>query len=145
MNNFADKLLGFRWFALFAKELRQITRNRRLIIMLVIPPTVNIALFGFALNPTVTNLRLGVLDESRSPESREVISALTESRSFQISNYYLSTEALGNDLSAGGLDAGLVIQADFAKKRARGETADVQFIVDAVNTYTATIAGGYAA
>src|SRR5436190_16713340 len=103
-----ERLLNLRWFALFAKELRQIARNRRLFIILVIPPTLNIVLFGFALDPTVTDLRLGVVDESRSFESREVISALTTSRAFQVTGYYPSSDNLGGDLSAGNLDAGLV-------------------------------------
>lgn len=133
-----------RWLSLFIKELRQIGRNRRLIVMLIIPPTLNVVLFGFALNPTVTNLRLGVVDESRSAQSRELVSALTESLAFQVSKYYLSDDEMSRDLSAGNLDAGLVIPSDFDKKRARNETADVQLIVDAVNSNTATIAAGYA-
>ncbi|MBS1794933.1 MAG: ABC transporter permease [Acidobacteria bacterium] len=137
-------LLNLRWFALIRKEFNQIKRNRRLIIMLIVPPTINIVLFGYALNPTVTDLKLGVVDESRSAESRELISALTESRSFRIERYYLSQSELGDDLSAGDLDAGLVIPADFDRKRVSGETAEVQFLVDAVNSNTATIAGGYA-
>ncbi len=145
MRNYISNLFNLRWFALIRKEFNQIKRNRRLVIMLIIPPTVNIVLFGFALNPTVTNLRLGVVDESHSAQSRELISALTESRSFQVTQYYLSTNELGEDLSAGDLDAGLVIPADFDKKRVSGETAEVQFLVDAVNSNTATIAGGYAA
>lgn len=133
-----------RWLALFLKELRQIGRNRRLIVMLVIPPTLNIVLFGFALNSTVTNLRLGVVDESRSPDSRELVSAMTESLAFRVSKYYLSDDEMIADISAGNLDAALVIPADFARKHARGETAEVQFIVDAVNSNTAQIASGYA-
>lgn len=144
MKKFIQNLLNLRWFALIRKEFNQIKRNRRLVIMLIIPPTLNIVLFGFALNPTVTNLKLGVADESRSAQSRELISALTESRSFQISKYYLSQSELGDNLSAGDLDAGLIIPADFAKKRVSGETGEVQFIVDAVNSNTATIAVGYA-
>ncbi|MCB1025704.1 MAG: ABC transporter permease [Acidobacteria bacterium] len=134
-----------RWVALFLKELRQIGRNRRLIVMLIIPPTVNIVLFGFALNPTVTDLRLGLVDQSRSIESRELISAMTESLAFKVSKYYLSEKELTADVSAGKLDAALIIPADFSKKRTRNETADVQFIVDAVDSNTATIAAGYAA
>ncbi|MEZ5428907.1 MAG: ABC transporter permease [Pyrinomonadaceae bacterium] len=138
-------MLNFaRWLALFAKELRQLSRNRRLIVMLIIPPTVNIVLFGFALNPTVTKLALGVVDESRSAESRELISAMTESNSFQISKYYLSADEMSVDLSAGRITAGLIIPSDFAKKRIRGETADVQLLIDAVDSNTATIAAGYA-
>jgi len=37
------------------------------------------------------------------------------------------------------------VPRDFAEKRARHETAEVQLLVDAVNANTATIAGGYAA
>lgn len=134
-----------RWLALFIKELRQIGRNRRLIVMLIIPPTVNVVLFGFALNPTVTNLRLGVLDESMSAESRELVSALVESRAFRVDRNYLSNERITSDLGAGKLDAALIIPADFAKKRISEETAEVQFLVDAVDSNTATIASGYAA
>jgi ABC-2 type transport system permease protein len=39
----------------------------------------------------------------------------------------------------------LVVPRDFAEKRARHETVEVQLLVDAVNANTATIAGGYAA
>jgi ABC-2 type transport system permease protein len=48
-------------------------------------------------------------------------------------------------LSGGELEAGLVIPSDFATKRTRGEVADVQFLVDSVNSNTGSIAGGYAA
>jgi len=39
----------------------------------------------------------------------------------------------------------LVVPRDFAEKRTRRETVEVQLLVDAVNANTATIAGGYAA
>ena len=144
MNDLLYRLLNLRWFALLTKEFRQIGRNRRLVVILIIPPTVNIVLFGYALNPTVDNLRLGVVDESRTLESRELISAMVESGSFQVAGSYLSGDEMGRDLAAADLDLGLVIPKDFAEKRARGETADVQILVDAVNANTANIAAGYA-
>ncbi|MGB8510360.1 MAG: ABC transporter permease [Pyrinomonadaceae bacterium] len=145
MSALLDRIFGGRIWPLFLKELRQIKRNRRLVVSLIIPPTVQIILFGFALNPTVTNLRLGVVDEGRTALSRELVSAFVESRSFQVAAYYASPDELGRALSAGDLDAGLVIPYDFARQRARRETASVQLIVDAVNSNTASIAGGYAA
>jgi len=144
MRPLLDRLLSLRWFALLMKEFRQIGRNRRLVVILIIPPTVNIVLFGYALNPTVDNLRLGVVDESRTFESRELVSALVESGSFQIAGQYLSADDMGRDLAAADLDIGLVIPKDLAERRARGETADVQILVDAVNANTANIAAGYA-
>ena len=44
--------------ALIRKEFSQILRDRRLAISLILPPTLQLLLFGFALNATVTNLEL---------------------------------------------------------------------------------------
>src|SRR5947208_4724619 len=140
-----NRILNLRLWSLFVKEFHQIRRNRRLVILLVIPPTLNIILFGLALNPTFENLRLGVVDYSRTPESRELVSAFTEGLVFKTKAYYASTEDLGQAISRAELDAGLVVPRDFAERRARHETAEVQLLVDAVNANTATIAGGYAA
>jgi len=111
---------------------------------LVIPPTLQLVLFGFALNPEVKNLRLGVVDQSKTAESRELVSAFTSSLSFQVDHYFDSGEEMGKALSRGDLDAGLVIPFDFARQRQRKQTAEVQFLVDAVNSNTAAIADGYA-
>src|SRR5215510_9174627 len=139
------RILNLRLWSLFVKEFHQIRRNRRLVILLIIPPTLTIILFGFALNPTFENLRLGVVDDSRTPESRELISAFQEGLVFKVEAYYASANQLGDAISRGDLDAGIVVPRDFAESRARRETAEVQLLVDAVNANTATIAGGYAA
>src|SRR5262249_50747745 len=145
MIRLVHRLFNLRLWSLFIKEFHQIRRNRRLVIMLIIPPTLNIILFGFALNPNFENLRLGVVDYSGTPESREFISAFAESLVFRISGYYASPDEMGSMISKGDLDAGLVIPRDFARKRVRREPVEVQLLVDAVNANTATIAGGYAA
>ena len=56
---------GRRLQALIAKEFSQIRRDRRLVISLILPPVLQLTLFGFALSATVSNLRLGVVDEYR--------------------------------------------------------------------------------
>src|SRR5437868_7266920 len=145
MTHSLSRILNLRLWSLFVKESHQIRRNRRLVILLIIPPTLNIILFGLALNPTFENLRLGIVDYSRSAESRNLISAFDEGRVFKTEGYYASSDDLGEAISRGELDAGLVLPNDFAEKRARRETVDVQLLVDAVNANTATIAGGYAA
>src|SRR5438552_3386675 len=139
-----NRILNLRLWSLFIKEFHQIRRNRRLVIMLIIPPTLNIILFGLALNPNFENLRLGVVDYSGTAESRELVSAFTEGLVFHLDGYYASSDDVGRVIGKGDLDAGLVIPLDFAKKRALNETAEVQLLVDAVNANTATIAGGYA-
>jgi ABC-2 type transport system permease protein len=138
-------IFNLRLWSLFIKEFHQIRRNRRLVVLLIIPPTLNIILFGFALNPDFENLRLGVVDYSATPESRELVSAFTESLVFRLDGYYPSPDELGRVIGKGGLDAGLVIPREFARNRVRHETTQVQLLVDAVNANTATIVGGYAA
>src|SRR5262245_2314901 len=145
MKRFINKVRRFRIWALFLKELRQIKADKKLVVSLILPPTLQLVIFGFALNPEVTDLRLGIVDESRTAPSREVISAFVESRSFRVAEQFRSSDELGQALSAGRLDAGLIVPADFAKRRERREAARVQLLIDAVNSNTAGIAGGYAA
>src|SRR5215510_1808512 len=118
------RILNLRLWSLFVKEFHQIRRNRRLLILLVIPPTLNIILFGFALNPTFENLRLGVVDYSRTPESRELISAFNEGLVFKTEGYYSSVDDLGQAINRADLDIGLVIPTDFAEKRGRHEQVE---------------------
>lgn len=145
MKHFINRIRGWRLWPLFLKELRQIKADKKLVVSLILPPTVQLLIFGFALNPEVTNLRLGVVDESRSAASREVVSAFVESRSFHVAESFQSSAELGAALSAGKLDAGLIVPSNFAEQRQRREVARVQLLLDAVNSNTAGIASGYAA
>jgi ABC-2 type transport system permease protein len=140
----ASVLFGQRMRALIAKEFGQIRRDRRLVISLILPPVVQLTLFGFALSATVTNLRLGVVDESRTPESRELVAALTESRSFRLGGYYTTADQLGDAISQANLDAGVVIPYQYARDLRRGRPATVQVLLNAMNANTATIGQAYA-
>jgi ABC-2 type transport system permease protein len=143
VRHLAARLFRGRFWALALKELRQIRRDRRLTISLIVPPTLQILLFGFALDPDVRNLRLGVVDESRTAESRELISSITENRTFELTGAYETAAALGQALGTGRLDVGVVVPYDFARERARGRPVTVQILLNAVNANTAQIAQGY--
>ncbi len=133
-----------RMAALIQKEFRQIRRDRRLALSMLVPPVLQILLFGFALNSTVTNLKLGVLDQSRTPESRELVADLTQSRAFRLSRTYLSLGDMTGAISRGEVVGGVVIPYDFARNLQRGTTANVQFLLNAMDANTATIAQAYA-
>jgi ABC-2 type transport system permease protein len=129
---------------LIRKELNQIKRDRRLALSLILPPVLQLTLFGFALSATVTNLRLGVIDDSRTPESRELIARLSESKSFRLARNYFSVDELGDSISRGDLDAGLVIPYDYASDLERGRSTTVQLLLNAMNANTAAIGQAYA-
>jgi ABC-2 type transport system permease protein len=139
-----QSLIDPRMWALVRKEFRQILRDRRLAMSLIVPPTLQLLLFGFALNPTVANLHLGIVDDNKTPESRELIAQMTQSQSFAASGDYLSIEEMSKDLASGKLDAGLVIPYDFTRDLQRGRQATVQVLLNAMNSNTATIAQAYA-
>jgi drug efflux transport system permease protein len=144
MRKLLAKIFNYRIRALIRKEFNHIRRDRRLAISLILPPVVQLTLFGFALSATVTNVRLGVVDDSRTPESRELIAAMTESKSFLLAGTYSSVNQLGDAVSQGKIDAGAVIPYDYAKDLHRGVTSTVQFLLNAMNANTATISEAYA-
>ncbi len=137
-------LVGHRVRALIGKEFDQIRRDRRLVLSLIVPPVLQLTLFGFALSASVSNLRLGVVDESKTPESRELVATLTESRSFRLGGYYASAEQLGDAISRAKLDAGVVVPYHYGRDLRRGSPTTVQFLLNAMNANTATIGQAYA-
>jgi len=144
MGDFLHSLFNHRVRALVRKEFGQIRRDRRLAISLILPPVLQLTLFGFALSATVTNMRMGVVDDSHSPESRELIATMTESKSFRLAGAYDSVDQLGRAISQGKLDAGLVVPYDYARDLNRGRPATVQLLLNAMNANTATISQSYA-
>src|ERR1700743_1162930 len=115
MKQLVESLFGHRFRALLWKEFAQIRHDRRLAFSLILPPALQLLLFSLVLNATVSNLKLGIIDDSRTPESRNLTSTLTESKSFQRSGYYSSVDKMGDAISRGQIDAGLVIPKDYAR------------------------------
>lgn len=134
-----------RYRSLTIKEFRQLGRNRRLLVQLIVPPTLVLVIFGFALNPEVHNLRTGIVDESRTPQSRELVSAVTETGAFAVTGYYGSVFDAESALRRLELDLALILPADHAHSLKAGRPARVQVLIDAVNANTAAIAQGYLA
>ena len=132
-----------RYLALLAKEIQQLRRNRVLLIQLLLPPTIVLVIFGYALNPKVRDLRLGVVDESLTKESRDFVDSLSENVNFHVTRRYGSVQAAEDALKRLKLDLFIVIPDDFSRTLNRGQTADVQVIIDAVDANTAQIAQGY--
>jgi ABC-2 type transport system permease protein len=132
-----------RYLALATKEFQQLRRNPGLIVQLMIPPTIVLVIFGYALNPKVRDLRLGVVDESFTAESRDLIDALTENVNFDVTRVFVRPNDAEEALKDLQLDLFVVIPNDYARSLNRGETARLQVVIDAVDANTAQIAQGY--
>ena len=132
-----------RYLALATKEVQQLRRNRGLLFQLMVPPTIVLVIFGYALNPKVRGLRLGVVDQSFTTQSRDFINSLTENVNFKVTGLYTRTQDAEDALKRLQLDLFLVIPTDFSRILARGQVANVQVVIDAVDANTAQIAQGY--
>ncbi len=137
------RLLESRFWALMLKEIRQIFSSKQLIFLLIFPPTIQLLIFGSALSPDVEHLSLAWLDYANSKESRELLSALTENRIFQLKYTPNNQDILNQQVRTGEIDVGLVIPPEFNRNLSSSQTAEVQVIIDGVDANTAGIAQGY--
>lgn len=144
MTNPIRILFNHRLLALVRKEFTQIRRDSRLMVTMTIQPAVQLLLLGFALSATVTNLKLGVVDDDQSIESRTLLNAFGESKSFRLTATYGSVNELAKALSRGDLSAGMVVPYDYSRNLGRGADSTVQVLLNGVNANTAAIGQGYA-
>ncbi len=138
-----EQLKASRFWALVRKELNQILRNKQLLVLLIIPPTIQLLIYGLALNPEVHHLKLGIVDYARTADSRELVAAMTENQIFDADALLFSEKALAKQVEAGQLTAGVVIPPEFSRNLAAGTSAEIQVVIDGVDANTAGIASGY--
>ncbi len=130
--------------AVALKELRQIRRDRRTLLILLFIPAFFLFLYGYALNFDIRHIALGVDDRDGSAESRALVARFVRSTYFDLTETVTSDEAADRLLDRGDVRALLVIPEGFSRRLRRGETADVQMILDGDNANTATTVLGYA-
>src|SRR5918995_1794666 len=91
------------------KELVQLRRDRLTLGMMLGIPTIQIVLFGYAIQTEVRHLPTVVLDQSRTPESRRLIEVMRNTGNFDVVARVASRAELADRLESGGANAGLVI------------------------------------
>jgi ABC-2 type transport system permease protein len=136
---------GF-WKALAVarKEMRQIGRDRRTLLILLFVPAFFLLVYGYALNFDIRHVRIAVQDNDRSTESREVISSFVNSGYFDLYGEVANDEAISQVIDRNEARAVLIIPARFGADVAAGRPTSVQLIVNGDNANTATTVVGYA-
>jgi len=128
---------------LIGKEFLQLKRDRRLRSALIFAPIFQLFLFGYAVSLDIKHIPLVVCDRDRSSESRELLASFERSGYFALVGWVDSPTDLDRPLASGRALAGIYIPDDFSKRRARGETAQVQVILDGTDINSAGVAAGY--
>ena len=119
------------FWPMFRKEFIQMRRDRLTFAMMVGVPVLQLLVFGYAIQTDVRNLPAVVLDESRTPESREIIYAFQNTGNFRIVAYVDGRSALDRAIARGDAQAAIVVPYQYPRDLARGRTATLQIIVDA--------------
>ena len=127
------------------KELRQIARDRRTLLILVFVPAFFLLLYGYALNFDIRHVQLGVEDRDGTPESRAIVSAFVNSGYFDLAAAVYEPAAAERLLDLNTARAVLVIPEGLGRDVGAGQQATVQVIISGDNANTATTVMGYAA
>lgn len=135
-------MLG-RMKQMIIKEFIQVFRDKRTRMILIVPPIVQMLVFGYAATFEVRNVSTVVVDYDNSQESRDLISRFTSSPYFDVIAQPENSSDLTNAIEQGRAVVGLEIHAGFAQQLEKGESVPVQVIVDATNSNSALIAAGY--
>ncbi len=125
------------------KEFIQVLRDKRTRFILIIPPIVQMLVFGYAANFEVHLVPTAVVDFDHSQQSRDLISRFTSSPYFDVRRQLDNSRQLRDAIDSGDAAIGLEIDAGFAQKLLKGQAAPLQVIVDATNSNTALITSSY--
>ncbi|MEZ5315866.1 MAG: ABC transporter permease [Vicinamibacterales bacterium] len=132
-----------RALAVAIKEMRQIRRDRRTLLILIFVPTFFLFLYGYALNFDIRHVRLAIDDRDGSAESRALVADFQRSSYFDVVAGVTSPAEVDHVLDANAARVVLVIPADYARDRRAGRPAEVQVLIDGDNANTATTVLGY--
>ncbi|HEX7636029.1 MAG TPA: ABC transporter permease [Noviherbaspirillum sp.] len=132
-----------RIFELLIKELLQLKRDKSARFRLLIPPIVQMLLFGYAATFEIFNVSMAVLDQDHSQESRALISAFVSSKRFEVTTVAGTLADAKAAVESSSAQIAIIVPPGFAGLLRKGRTSPVQVLVDGTNSNTALIALGY--
>jgi ABC-2 type transport system permease protein len=100
--------------------------------------------FGYVVNYDVTRISIGLLDHSKTPESRALATAFTGNGIFYIKEEIFNQTQLEKLLLEGRADMGIIVPPDYAGTIRRGAASEIQIIIDGTTSNTASIQVSYA-
>ena len=126
------------------KELRQIVRDRRTLIILLFVPAFFLLVYGYALSWDIRHIALAVEDRDRSAESRAVVSAFVNSGYFDLVASVEHEQDITRLMDRGEARVVLVLPAGLSRDLAGGKLVPVQVLLNGDNANAATTVMGYA-
>src|SRR5260370_2107336 len=130
----------YRIRAIIERDMRKFLRSPALMMTSMVFPLMQLIVLGYAFGGKIKNVRLALVDDDRSAESRlvrERLNAIQDGpQTFRVYEYNTLTDAM-TDLRAGFVKAVLNIPKDFSERVLRSERPRLAFVEDNTDTFTA--------
>ncbi len=123
-------MINSRLLSIMRKEIIQITRDRRTVVITFVMPILMLFLLGFAATSDVRNVPAVLFDQDHSRAARDLLDAYRAADYFSFDYEVDSAEAMRQLIDGGQAKAGLIIPPDYGKRLAAGESAQVAFVID---------------
>ncbi len=124
--------------ALMRKELTQMRRDPRTVLMIFIMPLLQLVLLGYAANTDVRNVPTAVYDQDNSQESRALLAAYRATDYFSFDYTVFSENDAIRLIEGGQVRVAIIIPPGYSRDLADGQTAQVAVLIDGSDS---TIAG----
>ena len=131
--------------ALIIKELLSAFKDPKTRIAFVIPPLMQVFLYGYAATLEVTNVPIAVYNEDWGQSSRQLVERFERASAFSKILYLNSDAEVRNAIDSQQVLIAVHIGQDFSRKLAAKEQAPVQIILDGRRSNSAQILNGYLA
>ncbi len=128
---------------LLIKEFLQLKRDKSARFRLLIPPILQMLLFGYAATFEVFNVATAILDQDHTQESRALVAAFVHSSRFEVTTVAATRKEIENAVEVSNAQVAIVVPPGFSELLLKGQSAPIQVLVDGTNSNTALIALGY--
>jgi ABC-2 type transport system permease protein len=132
-----------RILRLLVKEFLQLRRDKSAWFRLLVPPVIQILLFGYAATFEIFSVSTVVLDQDHTPESRALVASFAHSSRFDLTAVVTTRQQVRDAIEHSDAHVGIIIPPGFSKALRTGQDALLQVLVDGTNSNTALIASGY--
>jgi len=127
------------------KETRQILRDRRTLVLLLVMPIILTFLFGKALETgELRHIPSVILNQDGSPESNAIVTAFSTYEEVHIQGQVGTLQEAQERLAQGKIKAAIIIPRGFMKQILAGEEAQLQLLLDGTDNNSAPIVEGVA-
>ena len=133
-------MLNSRLFSVMRKEITQMTRDRRTVMLTFIQPILMLLLLGSAATNDVRNVPAVLFDQDHSQAARDLLDAYRAADYFVFSYQVQSVQEMRQLIDGGEAKAGLIIPPDYGKRIVSGEPAQVAFVIDGSDATLASTA-----